>query len=141
MRALAVLLVVAFTATAAFANGDDNIPGEPLASVKQVMLGLTIPASNVVWNVVFGEEKTDWEKVEANAMTLAESGRLLMEDGRAVDDGEWMKYARAMIDSSLEAAEFAGAEDLDALRKAGNALYESCDGCHKKYMPARQGEQ
>lgn len=140
MRAFAVFLIAVFGVTAAAAK-DPGIPGKPLANVKQVMLGLTIPASNVVWNVGFGEEEIDWEDVQANALMLAESGRLLMEEGRAIDSDEWARYAEAMIDASLRAAEHARAEDLDALRKAGNALYESCDGCHKEYMPARQGEQ
>ena len=35
----------------------------------------------------------------------------------------------------------AGNRRIDKELEAGDKVYEVCDGCHKQYMPARQGEQ
>ena len=45
-----------------------------------------------------------------------------------------------MTDAATAAAAGATAKNVDQTSEAGNALYDSCDTCHMKYMPARQGE-
>lgn len=115
---------------------------ESYATTRQIMLGITIPASDVVFGVAAEAPQDDagWERVQANAYAVAESGNLLMTGMRPVNQDDWMAHARAMIAAAVNAARAAAARDADAVSDAGNALYETCDGCHARYMPARQGE-
>jgi hypothetical protein len=117
-------------------------PLEALATTRQVMLGITIPTSDVLFQVGAKAPADDmeWEKVEANAMALAESATLLTIGSRAVDKQEWLKHCNDLIATAKVAAAAAHEKNVDQVLEAGNAVYEVCDGCHKKYMPARQGE-
>jgi hypothetical protein len=110
---------------------------KPVASVRQVMHGITIPASNVVFAVA-GAAPTDdagWQNVEASALAVAESGNLLLMKPRAVDDEEWKQYALALVEAGARAAEAARAHDADRTGMAGDDMYEACEQCHAKYMP------
>jgi hypothetical protein len=112
-------------------------PFKVVGSVRQIMLGVVIPTSNIVFAAA-GEAPTDeatWGLVETNAITLAESGNLLMLQGRAVDEGEWRKHAQAMIATSEAALAAIRAKDVAKLTAAGDAIYEVCEACHKQYMP------
>jgi hypothetical protein len=112
-------------------------PFRPVANVKQVMLGITIPASNAVFAVA-GEAPADdaaWQAVEASALAVAESGNLLLMKPRAVDDREWKQFALALVDAGAKAAEAARAKDADKTSIAGDDMYNACEQCHAKYMP------
>ena len=85
----------AFAQTTAFAQTS------PEASMKQLMLDLIHPASNdILLFVNRGGSKNDgeWAAVRRSALTLAESGNLLMMRGRARDQGDWMKDAKMLAD-------------------------------------------
>ncbi|MGE0189640.1 MAG: hypothetical protein AB7F79_10360 [Steroidobacteraceae bacterium] len=115
---------------------------QPVASVKQLMLGIVIPASDIVFGVAAEApaDDTAWIKVQANAAVIAEVARLLNSDGRKVDNGEWLKFTQALYDSAMGASTAAAEKNVEKVSNAGDALYDSCDGCHMKYMAARQGE-
>lgn len=115
---------------------------ESIATTRQLMLGLTAPASDVLFQVGSAAPADDagWEKVQANAATLAESGNLLLTGPRAIDAPEWKDFAQSLITTSKAALEAAQARDVDKVLDVGNQIYEVCDGCHKKYMAARAGE-
>lgn len=115
---------------------------ETLANTRQVMLGLTIPASDVLFQIgdKTPENDADWERIVATALMLGESGQLLLTGTRNLGQPEWEQHARALVDASKQAAEAARQKDVDQVLEAGNAIYETCDGCHQRFMPARQGE-
>lgn len=104
---------------------------------RQIMLAVTIPASETVFNAAAEPPTTDdqWVNVERAALTLAESGNLLLIPGRAVDEGEWSRFSHMLIDTAAQAYAAAQAKDIDGVSDAGNAIYEACEGCHKKYIP------
>jgi len=110
---------------------------EVVAPSRQIMLAVTIPASDAVFNAAAEPPTTDeeWVTVERAALALAESGNLLLIPGRAVDEGEWARFSHILIDTATRAYEAAQAKDIDGVSDAGNAIYEACEGCHKKYMP------
>ena len=117
--------------------GAANDAFKPVATVKQVMLGITIPASNAVFAVA-GEAPADdagWQAVEASALAVAESANLLLMKPRAVDDEEWKQYSYALIDAGVRAAEAARAKDVDKTSVAGDDMYTACEQCHAKYLP------
>lgn len=115
-------------------------PIAPIANNRQIMLGLVIPAADVIWGVANEAPADDaaWEKVAANAVMIAEAGNLMMTGPRRVDDAQWSQFAKAMIDGGKAAAQGAMNKNVDQVAEAGNTLYEACDGCHQKYMAARQ---
>jgi cytochrome c556 len=103
---------------------------------RQIMLAVTIPASEAVFNAAAEPPTTDeqWVNVERAALSLAESGNLLLIPGRAVDDGDWSRFSHMLIDTAAQAYTAAQAKDSNGVSDAGNVIYEACEGCHKKYM-------
>lgn len=152
MRALAISSVIASVVVLAgcgqgAAPEQAAAPAAPPAPVstvtsRQIMLGLVIPAADIVWGVANEAPADDaaWEKVAANAAMIAEAGNLMSTGARVVDQGDWLKYVKAMQDAATAAAAGATAKNVDQTSDAGNALYDACDTCHMKYMTARQGE-
>jgi mono/diheme cytochrome c family protein len=83
----------------------------------------------------YPQTNEEWELVWAAALSLAESGNLLMMTPRAVDDGAWMQFARSLIEAGVEAAAAAEAHDVDRVFAAGEQVYNVCLGCHTRYVP------
>ena len=117
----------------------------PVASVRQIMNGITGPAAMEVFASVGsvisyqGTTETapqtalDWEKVGNSAMALVESGNLLMLGSRAVDNGDWMKMSRDMMEAAKVAGKAIEAQDSEGLLLSGEAINTSCDNCHQRY--------
>ena len=113
------------------------IPFKSIATVKQLMNALTVPASNVVFGAA-GEppkDDEDWLNVERNALALAESGNLLMLPGRARDDTEWRQQSVALIEAATLAVAAAEAKNAGKLAEAGDAIYAACESCHQHFKP------
>ena len=118
----------------------------PVASVQQVMNGITAPAAAVVYESVgtivdFSgvnemQPRTDaeWAHVATNAAVLAESASLLMMPGRAVDEGDWVTIARELSATANKALKAAEARDTDGILAAGSEINDTCDNCHAKYQ-------
>ena len=115
---------------------------ESYATTRQVMLGLTIPASNLLFQLGDNTPKDDagWEIVVATALTLAESGNLMLTGTRDLNQPEWTDFSQRLIEAAKKTAVAAQAKDVDQVLDAGNELYEVCDACHQKYLPARAAE-
>lgn len=113
-------------------------PFPPAASVKQLMLDLIHPSSNEILLAIYrGGPKDDeeWAAVRRSAVTLAESGNILMQRGRARDQGDWMKDAKLLVETGSAAYKAAQAKDGAALAAVAGALDASCTTCHKQYRP------
>jgi hypothetical protein len=118
----------------------------PVATIRQVMNGIVGPAAATVFGAVgtivsaSGTEerqpRTDqeWEDVENSAAALIESGNLLLMGSRTVDKAEWVKMSQALIDAGKVALKAAQAKDAPGILDVGEALYLSCDNCHRTYM-------
>jgi prophage DNA circulation protein len=111
-------------------------PLKPIATVRHIMMALTVPSSDAIFDAASETPKTDqgWTKVGTSALVLAEAGNLLMIGPRAKDKDRWMRMARAQVDAAETVMKAAAAKDADALSKTGDALYETCDACHTRYM-------
>jgi len=131
------------------ASADARIAQEAaaVATVKQVMDGIVTPAAGKVFEsvativTVEGTEdrqprtEAEWSLVGANAAALIEAGNLLMMGDRLKDKDEWMTMTRAMMDAAIVSMKATEARDPEALLNSGEALNESCDTCHVKYIP------
>lgn len=118
----------------------------PAADVKQIMNGLTVPASELVFKAVStvmssrGVQEiaprtdADWQRVEDGAAMLVESGNLLMIGKRVDDQGDWIELTQAFIAASRQALEAARMKKQNALVSSFDAIYESCERCHLRYL-------
>src|SRR5229473_4143455 len=105
------------TRTIAFAQSpSETFP--PVASVKQLMLDLIHPSSNDILLAIYRggpKDEKEWAVVRRSAVALAESGNMLMMQGRARDQGDWMKDAKLLVDAGSAAYRAAQAKDVKAL--------------------------
>jgi hypothetical protein len=142
LRAAAALLIVCGCRAA-----PEPAPFKPVADVKQVMMSITDPAADVVWGAVATIEdkqgvveiapKNDeeWAAVRNAAYAIAESGNLLMMEGRARDKAEWMRLSRQLVEIGMQAVKAAEAKDKDKVFEVGGEIYGVCSSCHEKYQP------
>ena len=117
-----------------------------VASISQVMTGITSPAAQAVYRSVGtvinaeGVKETEpqndeeWAALASQAAALVESGNLLLMGNRLVDNGDWVTMTRAMIEKSQLALKAAEAHDKEGILDAGSAINDTCDTCHAKYQ-------
>jgi len=120
-------------------------PFNTAVNVKELMAWIIDPSVDVIWDsvgTIYTEAGTkelaprtdeQWDAVRNSAAIVAESGNLLMMDGRARDRGPWMSFARALTDAANSARKAAGAKNIEALFTAGEELYDACSACHQRY--------
>ena len=118
----------------------------PIASVAQIMRGITGPNALVVYNAVGTiinadgvteiEPKNDeeWANVVNAAAAVIESGNLLLIGDRALDNGEWVTMTKAMMETGQAVLKAAQAKDKNAVLETGGPLNGTCDTCHAKYQ-------
>src|SRR5688572_4505503 len=146
--------IVLFILTAAvLASCAEQTPAEPevelkpVANVQDIMESLVGHMAQEIFDAVrveidetgiheyMPETPEAWQEVRWAAMGLAETGNLLMMEGRAPDQGNWKKYSEALINTSLEAAKAAENHDFEGLLTAGGNVYEqACLACHEEYL-------
>jgi hypothetical protein len=121
-------------------------PFKPIVDVKQLMASVIDPQADIVWESVgtittaAGTEERrpttpeQWAAIRNAAITLAESGNLLMMVPRA-KGGDWMKYSRELIDVSEEAVRAADARNAERIYEIGGDINDKCMQCHEQYDP------
>src|SRR5262245_32384191 len=142
---IAFIIAGARTTEAAGAGTAAAVETSPIASVKQIMIGITNPAAFVVYEAVgtkssaAGVEEIapqndeEWAKVGSAAAAVVESGNLMLMGSRVIDKGDWVKMARDMMDQGQKAMKAAEAKDKEGIVAAGGDLNTTCDNCHARY--------
>jgi hypothetical protein len=138
-------LIAFLAATLALASPFQSVRAGTPATMKQLMLDLIYPASNEILLLInrggpFGDK--EWASARRSALTLAESGTLLVEHGRARDNNGWVKDANLLADAGASAYKAALAKDAKALAASADLVDAACTTCHKQYRPdvfPRQG--
>ena len=129
-RSIAVLACTfVFVATAAAQRPS-------VTTVKDVMLVLTIPGSEAVFQAA-SEPPTkaaDWTTLRKQAAPLIESADLMLTPKFAVDSDEWRQFAREHRTSAADAMTAIEKKDVKALENASDALYQTCETCHKRFL-------
>jgi hypothetical protein len=117
----------------------------PVATVKQIMIGITNPAAFVVYEAVGTKSSAkgieeiapqndeEWAKVGSAGAAVVESGNLMLMGNRAIDKGDWVKMTNDMIEQGKKAMKAAEAKDKDGIVAAGGDLNTTCDNCHARY--------
>lgn len=111
---------------------------QPVGTMSELMMSMTHPAANEILLIARRggpEDAAEWRAVQHAAILLAESGNVMMMSGRAMDRGNWIREARALVDVGAAAYRAAGERDGDALVALSERLYASCVECHKQYRP------
>jgi hypothetical protein len=131
MRKLAVGFV------AAIALAQSPAPFQPVGTMSQLMIDVIYPTSDAIFYVERTPPKTeqDWSALRTSALTLAESGNLLMMGVRARDQGDWIKDSKLLVDAGNAAYKAARAKDLNAVVALNDQLYAACVTCHQQYRP------
>ena len=108
---------------------------QPVATMKELMLDVIYPASNSLLLAVNrggpGDDK-GWAEARRSAMTLAESGNLLIMRNRAA---VWVADARLLTDVGTAAYRAAVARDARALAALVDRIDTSCTTCHAQFRP------
>jgi len=136
MRIIALLLL----SVAAFAQTDTAPPASqfhPVGTMRELMIDIIYPTSDAIFYVDREppQKPQDWAVLKTNALTLAESGNLLLMDGRARDQKNWVLESKMLIDIGAKAYKAAQAKDLDAIRALNDSLNAACVTCHYQYRP------
>ena len=110
---------------------------EPVGTISELMVDIIYPKSDEIFYITTEPPTNDyeWNRLRGSALTLAESGNLLMMEGRSIDQDDWMKNAKLLVDVGTAAFEAAEAHDLDAIVALSAALESSCRTCHEQYHP------
>ncbi len=120
-------------------------PYKPVATVVELMEGTVQPAAEIFWGSVsttisaagidekYPKTDEEWEHVWGGAMTIAESGNLLMMPSRAKDE-EWMRLSAALVDVGVEGAKAAKTRNPETVLEVGEKIYNVCTECHMKYI-------
>ena len=103
----------------------------PAAEVLFDSVGTIISTEGV--EEIAPKNEQEWAHVRHNALTLAESGNLLMIGDRPANRPDWIRMSQALIDAGVQALKAAEAKNAEALFDAGGRVYETCQSCHDKY--------
>jgi hypothetical protein len=107
-----------------------------VTTVKDVMLVMTIPGSEAVFQAA-SEPPTkaaQWTTLRRQAAPLIESADLMLTPKFAVDSDEWRQFAREHRTSAADAIKAIDKRDVKALENASDALYQTCENCHKRFL-------
>jgi len=133
----ALSLTVAVAAGAVVAQAPEA--GQPVGTMGELMASMVYPAANdlLLYAQRAPQNDKEWMAAQRAAILLGESGNVLMMRGRARDQGEWMKDARALVDAGLAAVKATRAKDMPAVMALNEQIVNSCITCHKKFRSSR----
>ena len=130
------MLAGVFVQSCVLAAQTPSDPLQPVATMKQLMVDVIHPASNDILLLVSRggpESDKEWAEVRRSAMTLAESGNLLIMRNRA---SGWVADARLLGEVGTAAYKAAEAKDVKSLAALTERIDASCTTCHKQFRPA-----
>ena len=143
---LPVLVGIALGFTGCASEPEEEMPPfRVVASIGEVMHGIIIPNSDVIWGSVSvvvdlnGETQNmpqtdeEWQEVADRAMGLADASNLLLMPERSQGRQPWIDFTLEMSEKAEAAAEAALLRDFEQLLFTGGELYEACAKCHEEY--------
>ena len=134
-RSLIAITILMFAGGAAVAQVVNHDP-----PVQKIMASQTNPGALAFWaggndppdGETKAEAKVRWEEAVKGAHTLQTSGEELKKYSRG---GPWNAFADLMIATGKEGEAAARAKDAEKAFEIGGRVYDSCNGCHKTYIP------
>ena len=110
---------------------------QPVGSMRELMIDIIYPVSDAIFYVDREPPKKaqDWTVLRTQALMLAESGNLLMMEGRARDQKNWIMESKMLVDIGGKAYKAAQAKNVDEIRALNDSLNAACVVCHYQYRP------
>lgn len=110
-------------------------PLRPVGTMSELMVHLIRPTSDAVFYITSRTPTTEaeWVALQAQTLTLAEAGNLLLLPAHARGRAQWIADARLMLEAGKKAFTAAKAKDLAALEALNDEMYESCLSCHTHF--------
>jgi hypothetical protein len=148
-------VVVLATASIAFclarvgiAQPDDAERVSLETSINALMVALVDHAAHEIWEAASAERLTgrDWQTVEQHAIQLVASGALISLAGTGPQDEAWVAapawraWAAQLSEGGLAALAAVRKSDQRALNAAGQAIVDTCFGCHDMFKPDAPSE-
>jgi hypothetical protein len=135
--------VVLCFATLGLAQPDDADDVSLETSINALMVALVDHAAHEIWEAGSAERLTgrDWQTVEQHALQLVASGALISLPGTGPQDKTWVAnpawkdWAGKLTDGGLAALDAVQKSDQRALNAAGQAIVDTCFGCHDMFKP------
>lgn len=137
MRSLALRLIMAAVVLAMAATAQAPTTFQQVGNMSQLMIDIIYPTSDALFYVDRDPPKNqhDWDLLRGQALMLGESGNLIMMDGRARDQENWIKYSKLLVDIGTTAFKAAQAKNLAGIRALNDPLNDACVNCHLQYRP------
>jgi hypothetical protein len=137
MRSLGLSLIAGVVLTAMAAMAQAPTTFQPVGNMKQLMIDIIYPTSDALFYVDRDPPKNqkEWNDLRSQALMLAESGNLLMMEGRARDQKNWIMESKMLIDLGAKAYQATQNKDLDGIRALNDPLNAACVTCHQQYRP------
>ena len=134
----ASLIVIAALALAGGAAVAQVVNHDP--PVQKIMAAHTNPGALAFWaggndppdGETKAEAKIRWTEAVKGAQALQSSGEALKTYSRGAP---WNAFADLMIATGKEGEVAAKAKDVEKAFEIGGRVYDSCNGCHKGYIP------
>lgn len=145
MRTICGLVLAGTLLTAGCAEEPAGPQLDMRHTTRDLMAGMIDASADALWDAVGTvwdengenhwepETEEEWLAVTGAAMTLIESGNLLMLGSRARDTDQWLRFSQEMIDAAAVALEAAEARDPDRIFDSGEVVYNACNNCHNVY--------
>lgn len=115
----------------------------PVGTLKQVMRGIVLPNSDILFSVAQTPPKNDkeWAVVQDSAIALAESAALISMPGRLLSNGQkvplehadWIKFTQELVDAANASYKAAQTKNQDVVTVSLDRLSNACDRCHEVY--------
>jgi len=116
---------------------------EMQTSLNAIMVAVVDWAAHELWEAGYADDLTDrnWLTTKQYATELLASGTLVSLGGTGkadmgwVQDPAWQEWTARMIEDTKDALRAIDAKDQEALMMAGEALVDTCEGCHAAFKP------
>jgi hypothetical protein len=115
----------------------------PIGTLKQVMRGVVLPNSDILFSVAQTSPKNDkeWAVVQDSAIAISEAAALISMPGRLLSNGQkvpldrpdWIKFTQELVDAGAASYKAAQSKNQDVVILSLDRLSNACDRCHEVY--------
>jgi len=109
----------------------------PVGTMSELMLKVIYPYSDAMFYIQRSPPKNEieWNELQGKALALAEFGNVMMMQGRARDQDQWLRDAKLLAEAGAAAFRLAKARDVEGIVGLNDQLVTSCTSCHMHYRP------
>jgi hypothetical protein len=103
------------------------------------MRNVIIPNSDVIFAVGKKEPQTEqeWAQINESALKLKKAGNELLKIEHSNNQALWNKYAQNLMSATSAVQDAVSKKSVDETLDAGDALYQSCEDCHKVFLKSK----